>query len=105
MAVSKSAQRRMMDRYAGPAPNRAPLKEVEMSKEIPKWKEPTPTVVVEDEIINEDIDETTDDETTDDDTSTKTAGFMGVPTIAWIAIGGVALYFAYKKGMLKKIIK
>ena len=34
-----------------------------------------------------------------------TAGFMGLPTMAWIAIGGVALYYAYSKGMLKKLIK
>ena len=34
-----------------------------------------------------------------------TAGFMGLPTMAWIAIGGVALYYAYSKGMFKKLIK
>ena len=33
-----------------------------------------------------------------------TAGFMGLPTIAWIAIGGVALYYAYSKGMFKKLL-
>ena len=35
----------------------------------------------------------------------NTAGFMGLPTMAWIAIGGVALYYAYSKGMFKKLIK
>ena len=34
-----------------------------------------------------------------------TAGFMGLPNLAWIAIGGVALYYAYSKGMFKKILK
>tara|TARA_R100000908_G_C3755948_1_gene150531 strand:+ start:2956 stop:3246 length:291 start_codon:yes stop_codon:yes gene_type:complete len=83
---------------AGPVANiameRAP------DKSIPKYKEPD---ITDEEIIDEDVDTT--DTSTDDDSTTKTAGFMGIPTIAWIAIGGVALYFAYKKGMLKKIIK
>jgi len=34
-----------------------------------------------------------------------TAGFMGLPNLAWIAIGGVALYYAYSKGMFKKLMK
>jgi hypothetical protein len=34
-----------------------------------------------------------------------TAGYMGIPNIAWIAIGGVAIYYAYSKGMLNKLIK
>ena len=105
MAVSKSAQRRIMDRYAGPAPNRAPLQEEIRQKEIPIFhNDPVIEPVITDEdIIDEDID--TSDTTSDDDSTTKTAGFMGIPTIAWIAIGGVALYYAYSKGMLKKIIK
>ena len=37
--------------------------------------------------------------------TTTTAGFMGLPKVAWIVIGGVALYFAYSKGMFKKILK
>lgn len=36
---------------------------------------------------------------------TKTAGFMGLPNLAWIAIGGVILYYAYQKGMFKKFLK
>ena len=36
---------------------------------------------------------------------TNTAGFMGISTTAWIAIVGIGLYYAYTKGMLKKIIK
>ena len=34
-----------------------------------------------------------------------TAGFMGLPKTAWIAIVGVSLYYAYSKGMLKELIK
>lgn len=49
--------------------------------------------------------DTNDDSVTNGDTETKTAGFMGLPTVAWIAIGGIALYFAYSKGMFKKILK
>jgi len=46
----------------------------------------------------------------EDDTETstdvvKTAGFMGLPKIAWIAIIGAGLYYAYSKGMLKKFMK
>jgi len=37
--------------------------------------------------------------------TTTTAGYMGIPNIAWIAIGGVAIYYAYSKGMLNKLIK
>lgn len=37
--------------------------------------------------------------------SPQTAGFMGLPKIAWIAIIGIGVYYAYSKGMLKKIIK
>lgn len=36
---------------------------------------------------------------------TKTAGFMGLPNLAWFAIGGVVLYYAYQKGMFKKFLK
>ena len=36
--------------------------------------------------------------------ATKTAGFMGLPKVAWIAIVGVGVY-AYSQGMLKKLIK
>ena len=49
-----------------------------------------------------------DDDTTDDSTPSlgeKTAGFMGLPKIAWIAIIGVGVYYAYSKGMLKKLLK
>lgn len=49
--------------------------------------------------------DTNDDSVTNGDTETKTAGFMGLPTVAWIAIGGIALYYAYSKGMFKKILK
>tara|TARA_R110001592_G_scaffold196051_1_gene443766 strand:+ start:769 stop:972 length:204 start_codon:yes stop_codon:yes gene_type:complete len=34
--------------------------------------------------------------------STKSAGYMGIPKIGWIAIIGVGLYYAYTKGFLKK---
>ena len=34
-----------------------------------------------------------------------TAGFMGLPTIAWVAIGGIALYYAYSQGIFKKLLK
>jgi hypothetical protein len=37
--------------------------------------------------------------------STTTAGFMGIPNIAWIAIVGVGLYYAYSQGMFKKLLK
>ncbi len=33
------------------------------------------------------------------------AGYMGIPKIGWIAIIGVGLYYAYTKGMFKKLIK
>jgi hypothetical protein len=33
--------------------------------------------------------------------STKSAGYMGIPKIGWIAIIGVLGYFAYTKGMFK----
>lgn len=32
----------------------------------------------------------------------KKAGFMGLPNLAWIAIIGVGVYYAYTKGMFKK---
>jgi len=35
----------------------------------------------------------------------KTAGYMGIPKIAWIAIIGVGVYYAYSKGMFKKLLK
>jgi predicted nucleic acid-binding Zn-ribbon protein len=35
----------------------------------------------------------------------NTAGFMGLPKVAWIAIIGVGVYYAYSKGMFKKLIK
>ena len=35
----------------------------------------------------------------------QTAGFMGLPTILWIAIAGGAIYYGHKKGMFKKILK
>ena len=34
--------------------------------------------------------------------SIKSAGYMGIPKIGWIAIIGVGLYYAYTKGFLKK---
>ena len=37
--------------------------------------------------------------------TTNTAGFMGIPNIAWIAIVGVGLYYAYSQGMFKKLLK
>jgi len=49
--------------------------------------------------------DTNDDTVTNGDAETKKAGFMGLPTVAWIAIGGIALYYAYSKGMFKKILK
>jgi len=33
--------------------------------------------------------------------STKSAGYMGIPKIGWIAIIGVGVYYAYTKGMFK----
>ena len=36
---------------------------------------------------------------------TNTAGYMGIPQIGWIAIIGVGVYYAYTKGMFKKLIK
>ena len=38
-------------------------------------------------------------------TDVTTAGFMGLPKIAWIAIIGVGVYYAYSKGMFKKLLK
>jgi hypothetical protein len=32
----------------------------------------------------------------------KKAGFMGLPNLAWIAIIGVGVYYAYSKGIFKK---
>ena len=43
--------------------------------------------------------------TTATPSGTTTAGFMGLPKVAWIAIIGVGVYYAYSKGMLKKLIK
>lgn len=37
--------------------------------------------------------------------SLKTEEYMGIPKIAWVVIVGAGLYYAYSKGMLKKIIK
>tara|TARA_R100000908_G_scaffold64977_2_gene50977 strand:+ start:2268 stop:2483 length:216 start_codon:yes stop_codon:yes gene_type:complete len=37
--------------------------------------------------------------------STQSAGYMGIPQIGWIAIIGVGVYYAYTKGMFKKLIK
>ena len=31
--------------------------------------------------------------------------FMGLPNLAWIAIIGVGVYYAYSKGMFKKLMK
>jgi hypothetical protein len=53
-----------------------------------------------DEIIVDDVD--TD---LDAPLGVQTAGFMGLPKIAWIAIIGAGLYYAYSKGMLKKFMK
>ena len=39
------------------------------------------------------------------DGKTKKAGFMGIPTIAWVALIGVGVYYAYSKGMFKKLMK
>ena len=44
-------------------------------------------------------------EVTDDADKVVTAGFMGLPKVAWIAIIGVGVYYAYSKGMFKKLIK
>ena len=33
----------------------------------------------------------------------KVAGYMGIPQIGWIAIIGVGVYYAYSKGMFKKL--
>ena len=35
----------------------------------------------------------------------KTAGYMGIPKIAWVALIGVGVYYAYSKGMFKKLLK
>ena len=45
--------------------------------------------------------------TTTTTTTTKptTAGFMGLPNIAWIGLGLLAVYYGNKKGMFKKILK
>lgn len=85
-----------MDRYKGP------------SKEIKTDKFGSPVSPVRPPV--EETDETTDesDNGTNGTTTngeTKTAGFMGLPTIAWIAIGGIAVYYAYSKGMFKKFLK
>lgn len=42
------------------------------------------------------------DSTTVADTDTKKAGFMGLPTIAWVVFIGVGVYYAYTKGVFKK---
>jgi len=50
----------------------------------------------------------TGDTTGISDTTTPTpttAGYMGIPKIAWVAIIGVGVYYAYSKGMLDKILK
>jgi len=39
------------------------------------------------------------------DVKPTTAGFMGLPNLAWIAIIGVGVYYAYSKGMFKKLLK
>jgi|TARA_B100001094_G_scaffold308747_1_gene341726 hypothetical protein len=36
------------------------------------------------------------------DGKTKKAGFMGLPTLAWVAIIGAGVYYAYTKGVFKK---
>jgi hypothetical protein len=48
---------------------------------------------------------TTPTTTTTITTTPKTAGIMGLPNIAWVAIAGVAIYYGNKKGMFKKILK
>lgn len=34
-----------------------------------------------------------------------TAGVMKTPTIVWVLIGALGLYYAYSKGVFKKILK
>ncbi len=36
------------------------------------------------------------------DGKTKKAGFMGLPTLVWVAIIGAGVYYAYTKGVFKK---
>ena len=76
----------------------APVRQPD-TKEIPQYVNP----VITDEKPTEDPADTTTSTTNGD--NTKTAGFMGLPKIAWIAIIGVGLYYAYSKGMFKKLMK
>jgi len=75
----------------------APVRQPD-TKEIPAFTNP----VITDEKPTEDPVDTTSTTNGDD---TKTAGFMGLPKIAWIAIIGAGLYYAYSKGMFKKLMK
>ena len=88
---------------AGPAP----VKQIE-DKKIPtfidpsEYKPPIADPILEEEVaIEEALDEVIENK---EDGSVKTAGFMGLPTIAWILIGGAVVYFAFGKqlGIRKK---
>ena len=75
---------------------------------VGKWFLNPDTGEWEEEVVEDINKDTVDDDTTDDSTPSlgeKTAGFMGLPKIAWIAIIGVGVYYAYSKGMLKKLLK
>jgi len=94
MALSKYQKSRMLDRYAG---EKIEKKEVYKEKDNALY---TPDLETEEEELLADADTVVADAD-----AVATAGFMGLPTMAWIAIGGVALYYAYSKGMFKKLIK
>ena len=66
---------------------------------VPNVKVAPPSPEPETEVV---ADSTT---TEIEDSKTKKAGFMGLPTIAWVAIIGVGVYYAYSKGMFKKLLK
>lgn len=55
--------------------------------------------------LSDDLDLIEDDVVLSEPGGVNTAGYMGIPKIAWLVIIGGGLYYAYSKGMFKKILK
>jgi len=102
MALSNAHKRRMLDRYAGE--KYQPKKVQPQQNDNPAFNDTSSEII--DDLID-DADALVDDADVAvvDTDKVVTAGFMGLPNLAWIAIGGVALYYAYSKGMFKKLMK
>ncbi len=99
MAVSKSAMKRMKDRYAGPAPLRQKADQtfVKVNNTGPVWNDIPDTTgtttgneVIEEEIVEEMVNEP------------QTAGLSSVPMFIWyIAGAGILFYVAKKQKWIK----